>query len=72
MRPTPTLGAITSGPALLCIIGLLITGVLLAYKVKGAIIIGIVASTIIGIPMGVTVIPESFAISQVTLAPHLL
>ncbi len=63
------LGAITSGPALLCIIGLLITGVLLAYKVKGAIIIGIVASTIIGIPMGVTVIPESFAISQVTLAP---
>ena len=43
-----------SGPALLAMIGLLITGVLLVFKVKGALLIGIVATTIIGIPFRVT------------------
>jgi AGZA family xanthine/uracil permease-like MFS transporter len=47
----------TAGP-LLALIGLAITVVLLLIKVKGALLIGIVASTLIGIPMGVTVIPE--------------
>lgn len=42
------------GGSLLAIIGLLITSILLAYKVKGALLIGIVATTIIGIPAGVT------------------
>lgn len=40
--------------ALLCLIGLLLTGVLMKLKVKGAILISIVACTLIGIPMGVT------------------
>ena len=40
--------------ALLAIIGIIIISVLYTLKVKGAIIIGIVATTIIGIPMGVT------------------
>ena len=49
---------------LLCIIGLLITAILLAYKVKGAIFIGIIISTIIGIPMGLTVYtPDAFGFS---------
>lgn len=43
-----------SGSALLAMVGLLITGVLLVFKVKGALLIGIVATTIIGIPFGVT------------------
>lgn len=42
------------GPAGLAMIGLLITGVLLAFKVKGALLIGIVATTIVGIPFGIT------------------
>ncbi len=42
------------GDALVAGIGLLITGALLAYKVKGAILIGIVLTTIVGIPFGVT------------------
>lgn len=42
------------GDALVAGIGLLITGALLAYKVKGAILIGIVITTIVGIPFGVT------------------
>ncbi|SKC54983.1 NCS2 family permease [Maledivibacter halophilus] len=48
------LGKITSGDPLLALIGIVITGVLLAKGVKGALLIGILANTIIGIPMGVT------------------
>lgn len=61
------LGSITAiGTPLLAIIGLVITGILLVWKVKGAILIGIVATTIIGIPMGITnlsaeIAPFSFA-----------
>ena len=48
------LGDITSGTALLAMIGLVITGVLYALNVKGAMLIGILATTVIGIPMGIT------------------
>ena len=48
------LGDITSGSALLAVIGLVITGVLYALNVKGAMLIGILATTLIGIPMGIT------------------
>lgn len=48
------LGIITSGPGLLAIIGLAITAVLMIFHVKGAILIGIIAATLIGIPMEVT------------------
>lgn len=48
------LGDITSGPALLAFIGLFITGLMYAKKVPGAILIGIIATMIIGIFMGVT------------------
>ncbi|NMA48341.1 MAG: NCS2 family permease, partial [Tissierellia bacterium] len=44
------------------IIGIIITGFLLAKKISGAILIGIVATTIIGIPFGVTIIPEGIKI----------
>ncbi len=53
------LGNITSGEGLLAIIGILITGVLLARKVKGALFIGMIITAIIGIPMGVTPMPGS-------------
>ena len=48
------IGDITSGTALLTIIGLFITGVLYAKNVRGALLIGILITTLIGIPMGVT------------------
>ena len=48
------LGDITSGSALLAVIGLVITGVLFALNVRGAMLIGILATTLIGIPMGIT------------------
>lgn len=48
------LGDITSDSALLAMIGLLITGFLYAKNVRGAMLIGILVTTLIGIPMGVT------------------
>jgi len=63
------MGAITSAGPLLAIIGVLITGVLMAWKVKGALFIGIIATTIIGIPMGLTKMPEALTLSNVSLAP---
>ena len=48
------LGEITSGSALLAFIGLLITGFLYIKNVRGAMLIGILVTTLIGIPMGVT------------------
>ena len=59
------MGTITSGAALLALIGLLITGILIAYKVKAAIFIGILITTVIGIPLGVTTIPNSFTMSDI-------
>lgn len=50
----PDMGSLTSPYALLAIIGLITMVVLMVAKVKGAILIGIVLTTIIGIPMGIT------------------
>lgn len=54
-----SLGNILSGPGLLAIIGILLTGILLARKIKGALFIGMIITAIIGIPMGITTIPKS-------------
>ena len=48
------LGDVTSGATLLTIIGLFLTGFLYAKKVRGALLLGILLTTLIGIPMGVT------------------
>ncbi len=48
------LGDITSGTALLGLIGVIITSVLIIKKVKGDLLIGIIVTALIGIPMGIT------------------
>jgi len=48
------------GPVL-TMIGIIITILLLLFKVKGAILLGIIITTIIGIPMKVTNIPDDFS-----------
>jgi AGZA family xanthine/uracil permease-like MFS transporter len=48
------LGDITSGSALLALLGVIITGWLYVKNVKAAMLLGILITTIIGIPMGVT------------------
>ena len=62
-----SLGDLSSNTALLGIIGLVITSILYVKNVRGAMLIGILATTAIGIPMGVTEyrgimsMPESIA-----------
>ncbi len=52
------LGDITSGTALLAIIGIIITGILLCRNVKGALFVGMIITAVIGIFLGVTPMPE--------------
>ena len=66
------LGDIGAPATFLAILGLLITGVLMAWKVKGAMLIGIVATTLLGFPLGVTQAPESMTLSLASLRPLLL
>ena len=66
------LGEIGAPATFLAILGLLITGVLMAWKVKGAMLIGIVATTLLGFPLGVTQAPESMRLSLSSLGPLLL
>ena len=63
------LGNITSGAPLLALIGLLITGILLIFKVKGAILYSIILTTLIGIPLGVTNTNVTLSFEGLTLAP---
>jgi AGZA family xanthine/uracil permease-like MFS transporter len=55
------MGSFKNPSMALCIIGLGITAVLMALRVKGSLLIGIVVTTIIGIPMKVTQIGEGFS-----------
>lgn len=53
------LGAFTP-ESTLGIIAILLSGILMARNVKGSLFYGIIAATIIGIPMGVTMIPDGW------------
>ncbi|RRD93269.1 NCS2 family permease [Clostridiales bacterium COT073_COT-073] len=64
------LGKLSAPAALLTLIGLLVTGILLCYKVKGALFISIIISTIIGIPMGLTQLPELSKIVSLPSIPY--
>jgi len=57
------LGDMGSAPVILALSGLVLTGVLLALKVKGALLIGIFVVTVVGIPFSVTPLPESRLVS---------
>ncbi|MBU5676183.1 NCS2 family permease [Alkaliphilus sp. MSJ-5] len=63
------LGDLTQAAPLLAIIGIVITGLLLAKGVKGALLLGILITTVIGIPMGVTSLPEQMKF--ISLPPSL-
>ena len=49
-----TLGDLTSANSVLFTIGLLLTAILVVLKVRGGVLIGILATTLIGIPFGIT------------------
>ncbi|MBI5990538.1 NCS2 family permease [Clostridium perfringens] len=64
-----SLGNIVSGSGLLAIIGLLITSVLIAKNVKGALFIGMIITAIIGIPMGITPMPSKIISMPPSIGP---
>ena len=55
------LGSLKNPAMLLTLLGLVITSALMALRVKGSLLIGIIVTTIIGIPLGVTKIAEGFS-----------
>lgn len=63
------LGDLSSPNAILALIGFFIMAVLLARKVRGHLLIGIVLVTIIGIPMGITKLPTSIFSMPESIAP---
>lgn len=67
-----SLGNLRDPYTVLAIIGIILTSILVARKVKGALLIGIIATTIIGIPMGITQIPKSILSMPPSMAPTFL
>ena len=63
------MGDLSSPNAILALIGFFIMAVLLARKVRGHLLIGIVLVTIIGIPMGITKLPTSVFSMPESIAP---
>ena len=54
-----TIGEMTNPSTMLAILGLIITGLLMAKDFKGSILMGILTTTLIGIPLGVTKVPST-------------
>ena len=66
------LGNFREPAILLAVAGLILIGVLTAYKVKGAILFGIVGITLIGIPLGVTQVPTTlFSVPDVSTVSNI-
>ena len=57
--------------ALVAVIGLIITIILYLLKVPGSILVAIAITTVIGIPFGVTTVPENFKAVSLPEAPYL-
>ena len=65
------MGSFHNSSMVLCLIGLAITALMMARKIKGSLLIGIVLTTLIGIPMGVTKVPEHLALFSLPDLSHL-
>ncbi|WP_160711571.1 NCS2 family permease [Chitinophaga solisilvae] len=64
------MGNVTSIGPLIALIGLIVSAVLMYRKVNAALLIGILAATVVGIPLGITHLPEGHLISlPPSLAP---
>ena len=56
------LETLSTPAAILFLIGLILTGLFAILRIKGGLLLGIVSVTLIGIPMGVTTVPDDVAI----------
>ncbi|MGB0360044.1 MAG: NCS2 family permease [Endozoicomonas sp.] len=67
-----SIGELTDPKPILALIGILITGLLLVKQARGALLIGIVVTTLIGFPLGVTFMPDfSNGLTPPSLSPIL-
>ncbi|RKD29041.1 NCS2 family permease [Thermohalobacter berrensis] len=64
-------GDFTKANTIVPVIGLMIIVILMVKRVKGAILFGIIATTLLGVPFGVTNIPTNFTWSIPSLKPTL-
>lgn len=64
-------GNITDIPILLAIVGFIIIGILMVWRVKGAILVGILATTCLAFIFGVAKVPESLVSLPPSLSPIL-
>ena len=55
-----SLGSMKDPAVIVGLVGIIITGVLLARKMKGALLIGILASTVLAVILGVAQLPEGY------------
>ncbi len=63
------MGHLGDPKAVLSIIGLLVTGAFLARKTPGGLLLGILITAAVGIPMGITKLPESFFALPASIEP---
>jgi len=56
------LGDMGKPTAYLAAAGVILIGLLLVFRIRGAILLGIIAVTLVGIPLGATNIPENFSL----------
>lgn len=64
-----SIGDLTAPPALVAIFGLLVIGVLLKKNIRGSLLFGIIASTILAIVLGVTSLPTKVFSLPPSIAP---
>lgn len=65
------LGHVTQPTTLLSLFGLLLTGVLMARNVQGAILLGIIATTLLSMALGYSPVPHAFSDVVSTSLPHM-
>jgi AGZA family xanthine/uracil permease-like MFS transporter len=60
---------LVGAPQLLALGGLLLTAIFMMFKLKGAILFGIIATTIVALIVGVAKLPTDVALHNISLAP---
>ncbi|MEO1212907.1 MAG: NCS2 family permease [Bacteroidota bacterium] len=66
--PVLDLGDVNSAPILLGIIGFVLLTALMVMKVRFSMLWAILGTTLLGIPMGVTQLPDSYSFSEISLS----
>ena len=66
------LGDMTEPGVLLTVGGFMLLSLLMLLRIKVSMLLVILAVTLIGIPMGITIIPENISFEQISLKPTLL